>query len=216
MLKFTSVALFDSIRVNSIRVNLLRALLLSFALTQAASANLLYSWTHKDGTPTFSPDPPPKGVPYVVVGPDLQPLPDQSTPAGSAPQQQSFAQQTAPVLPAAPVKRAGDIVMTPAPGSLDTAAPSAPVQKPVADWKPVKYADDPNPGANQPVFTSRAATVESVTPAANEVSAMCLDLKHQLNLLEGQFANAYTSEEMDTAVVNLNIFKKQNKGACGI
>jgi len=127
MLKFTSVTIFQLLRVN-----LLQALVLSFALAQAASANVLYSWTHSDGTPTFSPDPPPKGVPYVVVGPDLQPLPNQSAPAASAPQLQPLAQQAIPQLPAATnVKRAGDIVMTPAPGSLDASAPSntAPVQK---------------------------------------------------------------------------------------
>jgi len=51
------------------------SLLLALVLSQTAGANALYSWKHKDGTPTFSPDPPPKGVPYVIVGPDLKPIP---------------------------------------------------------------------------------------------------------------------------------------------
>jgi len=50
-------------------------------VTHTAGANPLYQWIEKDGTPTFSPDPPPKGVDYTIVGPDLEPLTGQPVPS---------------------------------------------------------------------------------------------------------------------------------------
>lgn len=204
-LKFTSV---------------IAALLVSYA----TGANQLYSWKHTDGTPTFSPDPPPKGVPYEIVGRDLQPLPAQPSAsdvaANQIPQIPNTPSLNTPAIAAAnapAIKRAGDIVMTPAPGSDNSAqAPANPALKPAPDWKPVKYADDPNPDANQPVFSARNATADTITPPVNQISAECLDVRQQLMLLESQFANAVTGAEMDTAVVRLNTFRNQNKGYCGL
>jgi len=219
------------------------SVVLTLALSQAVGANALYSWKHKDGTPTFSPDPPPKGVPYVIVGPDLKPIPqplpglqqgdDQNSGNGnsqsnSSEQSPPVAQQNVPesatssaatISPTAsaaattnaPVKRGGDIVMTPAPGSADATAPAASAAK--SDWKPVMYADDPNPDANTPVEIPPAAEV----PASdNQISAECLDVKQQLLTLESKFANAESATEMDNAIVGINSYRKAKKGLCGL
>lgn len=198
LLKFTSV-MFTALLLAQIT-----------GVAQTAGANNLYSWAHDDGTPTFSPDPPPKGVPYVIVGPDLQPLPDQNASPAAA----NVAAQPA-ATPATQANNSG-LVLTPAPGDANSAAPATAAAKPKSAWKPVKYADDPNPGANQPVFTARAATPETIVPETTQVSAECLTLKEKLMLLENQFANAVSAAQMDTAVVRLNTFRKQNKGHCGL
>ncbi len=233
------------------------SVVLTLALSQAVGANALYSWKHKDGTPTFSPDPPPKGVPYVIVGPDLKPIPQplpglqQGNNQGTSPtnngpinngqvnnsQSQPVTQQplpqpaannqatvpaatnAAPVANAAPVKRSGDIVMTPAPGSLNNAAPqqpaaNVPATAPQPDWKPVRYADDPNPRQSTSVATARTAAPEPAQ--ADQISVECLEVKQQLLTLESKFANAVTATEMDSAIVGINSYKKAKKGLCGL
>jgi len=191
-------------------------LLLPLLVSQAAVAAPLYQWTGSDGTPTYSPDPPPKGVPFTLVGADLQPLP-----ANTATPQSALA-PTAPRAPAPAAvansdataalrqlqKRSRDVVMTPPPTTIQTTAPKT-------KWKPVKYADDPNPTMNKPTFNSRANSAE-VDPPIGLVSAECLDVKQKLLLLESQFASAASAKEMDSAVLLLSAFRKNNKGLCGL
>lgn len=186
-------------------------ILLTLALSTAASANPLYSWTTKDGTPTYSPDPPPEGTKYEIVGADLKPIAGQPTPPAKP---SSPAQDT--VVKAEAV--AGDkIVLTPAPGSRDTAAAQTTARStrtaPPPKWQPVIYADDPNPKALKQEFNATAATPEALAPL-NQVSDACINFKQQVILLESQFAHAISAKEMDDAVVRLNIFRKQNKGNC--
>ena len=203
------------------------SVVLALVLSQAAGANVLYSWKHKDGTPTFSPDPPPKGVPYVIVGPDLKPIPQplpglqQDNDQGNS-QSPPVAQENVPLpstnpTSAAPVKSASDVVMTPAPGSIDSTpaqpAAAASTPAPATDWKPVRYADDPNPGNNS---TATKAPTSEIVPTDNRISAACLDMKQQLLVLESKFANAVSAADMDTAIVGINSFRKANKGLCGL
>ena len=207
------------------------SLVLALVLSQTAGANALYSWKHKDGTPTFSPDPPPKGVPFVIVGPDLKPIPQplpglqqsngQSNGQNNNSPTQPVAQQSAPQSSTtassnvAPPKRATDVVMTPAPGSLNTTAQqqTTPASAPKPDWKPVIYADDPNPGRKTSVTKTRST--EAASPA-DQVSVECLDVKQQVLLLESKFANAESAAEMDAAIVSLSSYKRHNKGLCGL
>jgi len=199
------------------------SLLLALVLSQTAGANALYSWKHKDGTPTFSPDPPPKGVPYVIVGPDLKPIP-QPLPGlqqGNDNINQPVAQPGAPQSSntvsanAAPVKNATDIVMTPAPGTANTAAQQQPAPAAAAkpEWKPVRYADDPNPDQKRSVAKARR---EEVAAPVDQISSECLDVKQQILMLESKFANAVTASEMDAAIVSLSSYKRHNKGLCGL
>lgn len=207
----------------------LTSLVLTLLLSQLAGANVLYSWKHSDGTPTFSPDPPPKGVPYVIVGPDLKPIPQplpglrQSNPAQSQPLVPQSAPQAAAgvaATAAAPVKKASDIVMTPAPGSVAASpqktSPQIAPETPPADWKPVTYANDPNPARNTPPASAQPTATTPVPAPAGHISAECLNVKQQLLVLESKFANAVTATEMDTAVVMLSNYKKNNKGLCGL
>lgn len=194
------------------------SIVLTLLLGSAATANPLYSWTTKDGTPTYSPDPPPKGVSYIIVGPDLQPLQGQpvtaSATSAQAPQSSSIANTAA----------SGNLVLTPAPGSANTPVKTAnnsasQPATPRAKWKPVVYADDPNPTANKPVISapapSEVAPVSS-NQQSNQLSEACLNVRQKVILLESQFANAVTAKQMDDAIVKLSIFKKQNKGYCGL
>lgn len=182
-------------------------------VTHTAGANPLYQWIEKDGTPTFSPDPPPKGVDYTIVGPDLEPLTGQTPVQAAAPAQPAKATTTAAKpAPATAPKLAGAVVLTPAPQDA--------VQQPVkkakpSKWKPVQYADDPNPVASKPVITNSTKTSASVTAPLTRVSDECLGLKQQQLILESQFAGAHSPQDMDRAVLQLNNFHKQNKGVCG-
>ena len=191
------------------------SMLLALA-SYSASASPLYQWTGPDGTPTFSPDPPPKGVKYTIVGPDLQPLANQPalTPTATATAATPAKPSPASTAPA----KAGSIVLTPAPQSAQQATSQTneqpTIKKPATQWKPVKYADDPNPNADKPVFTTRTQATATVTPMTR-VSDECLRLKQQQLILESQFAGARTAEDMDSAILKLNAFNKQNKGNCG-
>ncbi len=194
-------------RLPVIAVPILMALLHS----SGANANNLYQWTGSDGTPTYSPDPPPKGVPFTMVGPDLKPIQSQ---AQSAPTDQQTPQATAGSQNPMVTTRKSNLVMTPDPSS-GTEAPNS-VAKPKPSWKPVKYADDPNPDDAGPVFKNKTVTAASISPPVNRITGECLTIKQRQLVLESQFANAQTATEMDQAVLRLSAFQKQNKGQCGI
>ncbi|MEM7258798.1 MAG: hypothetical protein AAF404_15595 [Pseudomonadota bacterium] len=155
--------------------------------------NALYQWLHKDGTPTYSPDPPPAGIKYVVVDADLNPLPVQPAPAATA------ATGGAPA---------------PAPAALP--AP----QKAIPKWKPVRYAQDPNL-ANK--TASQAPSAPPVTPAQESmtrlapapISAECLQLKRETQILESYFAEAKTAAEMDQAILKLQKKNNSFRQQCG-
>lgn len=196
--------------------------LLALLVSSTSAANPLYSWTTKDGTPTYSPDPPPKGVSYEIVGADLQPLAGKPvTPTTAQPQPQSL-QNTAITGNAA-----GNLVLTPSPGSTAKPATTKTAAKsPSSKWKPVIYADDPNPTTNKPKVNAAGAApvtdpTQSIQPVnqvspVNQLSEACLSVRKQIILLEGQFANALTARQMDDAIVRLNVFRNQNKGHCGL
>ncbi len=193
-------------------LSMMKALLVvSLFLAQGAVANPLYSWVTKDGTPTYSPDPPPDGVDYVIVGPDLLPLQGQPV----APSQPAAA--TNPVA-------ANNNVAAPVSNLANPVAAAAQITKSrstttKSNWKPVVYADDPNPQtpirgqAQEPGIT---APVEPVTAPVTRVSAQCRNIKQQLLLLESQFANAFSAQQMDQAIVRWHRFVKQNQGNCGL
>lgn len=177
-------------------------------ISGAAAASPLYSWTTKDGTPTYSTDPPPKGVSYEIVGPDLQPLKGQPVnPATAA----ALPKSTAPASDSAVAE---NVVLTPAPGSNTTAVKKKSSQ-PRAKWKPVIYADDPNPNSAKPEINT-AAAIPQAAPAVNKISEECLGVRQKLLLLESEFANAITAKQMDDAVVQLSVFRKENQGNCGL
>ncbi len=96
------------------------ACLLAFSLS--ANAGNLYSWNSADGTPTYSPDPPPPGTVYTIVGPDLEPIERYRKPA--QPAAEAPATATANAQPAKPKWK--PVVFTDAPA---TGGQPAPVRK---------------------------------------------------------------------------------------
>jgi len=203
------------------------------ALNMQASAATLYQWTGEDGTPTYSVEPPPRGVQFVVIGSDLKPKANQpaanqndampaalsgattiqpkaEVPSGAA---------NAPVVPSNFSKPTG-VVIAPTPGGVDQ-APNTPSQpsaaKPAAPktkWKPVVYADDPNPQRKP------EPSVATPTPTTNNdtglITSECMQVRKHLAMLEGVFANASTPESMDRAVIELSRFKRKNARACNL
>lgn len=152
-------------------------------------ANALYQWQSQDGTPTYSPDPPPAGVKYVVVDADLNPLPVQPAPSTVA----------------------TGVVTAPAPAALP--AP----KKSIPKWKPVRYAQDPNakPAASsQAIPVAATASAIAASQEANAgintspLSAECQLMKRETQILESYFAEAKTASEMDQAILKLQ--KKNN------
>jgi hypothetical protein len=183
-------------------------------------ASNLYQWTGKDGTPTYSPDPPPDGVAYQLVGPDLQPL--------SAPASQSTTTEPAKTAstPAAsqPTTAATPAVSQPAAAPVAARAlpkngvaplqppASAKPAAPVKPWKPVRYADDPNP-------TAKATKKAEISEAANAVvtartSTPCVNARQKMVLLESQFAQAVTDKQMDKAILQLRDHQTVVQKAC--
>lgn len=155
----------------------------------ALDNNTLYKWETKNGTPTYSPDPPPKGVDYVVVGADLQPLAQQPTPLTDA-------ERSSPSNTISEAKTA----------NAKTVQKAEPVKK----WKPVRYANAPETSA-QPIIkakktpeTAAKPTViaDIATPIAFE-SEECLAIKREKLVFESQFTRAKTNAEMDSAILSL-------------
>lgn len=179
-------------------------LLMAASLCAPSYAGTLYQWTGKDGTPTYSPDPPPAGVKYELVGDDLKPLPknvDMSKPVKIANK------------PAA-ANRASNASVAPAQQpAAQTVIPQPMAKKPVTPWKPVRYANDPTPRAKKPVKapkrTQDPAAVASVSPE-------CKQARQKMVLLESQFAQALTDEQMDAAVLQLSAHKPALQSACNI
>ena len=151
----------------------------------ALENNALYQWETKNGTPTYSPDPPPKGVKYVVVGPDLKPLAVQ------------------PALPGDAAQAADDAIVT----NDSTIASANSVVAPAKKWKPIRYANAPtdNPqviiktkAVTEPVVTAEIAA--PVVPESNE----CQVINRERMILESQFARAKTDAEMDDTILRLH------------
>ena len=163
--------------------------------TAALENNALYQWETKNGTPTYSPDPPPKGVKYVVVGPDLKPLARQPSP------------------PVATANEADDAIIT---TSSNVAAAST--AEPAKKWKPVRYANAPD-GKSQTVFKAKATAepevAASVTAAPFVESVECQLIKRQKLILESQFSRAKTDAEMDDTILKLHEKSREYGNKCG-
>lgn len=175
-----------------------------------AFAGTLYQWTGKDGTQTYSPDPPPNGVKYEIVGDDLKPLPK----TGGTRQAAAAA---APAPATAPANRGSTGSATgPRLPSVKTNNPRQARQptaaKPVAPWKPVKYANDPKTQAPPQTGAARAEVTEPL--AVKIESPACTTAKQQKALLESEFARAATDEQMDRAILKLRDQKAAYKTAC--
>jgi len=207
------------------------------ALNMQAFAATLYQWTGEDGTPTYSVEPPPRGVQFVVIGSDLKPTPNQPSANQPSANQNGMAatQVTSPTaqpkadvaagtvnaqaLPSNFSKPTG-VVIAPTPAGMaqtpnkinqpTAAKPAAPKTK----WKPVVYADDPNPQRKP------EPAVAVPTPATNNDSGLitseCMQVRKHLAMLEGVFANASTPESMDRAVIELSRFKRKNAQVCNL
>lgn len=181
----------------------------AICFSPALLGSTLYQWTGKDGTPTYSPDPPPAGVEYQLVGADLKPLAkniDLARPAGTdAATSPGRGTAVAPVPAPAPAATATNAATAP-----KVLAAPAPVKKPAAPWKPVRYANDPKPKVS-------AAVSDVVKPdpiALARRSPECNRAKQKMVLLESQFSRAITDEQMDNAVLQLREQKIALKSAC--
>jgi len=180
------------------------ALAAGLALTGSqVIAGSLYQWTGKDGTPTYSPDPPPDGVNYEIVGADLKPL---QTHAGSSQADAEPAPATTTLSqPISPIAKS----------TADTQAQQKQVpSKPVVPWKPVKYADDPKTQA-PPRVAAAAVNKNTTKPTiAQNDSPACTLAKQQRAMLESEFAKATTDENMDRAILKLRDQKQIYQSAC--
>lgn len=158
----------------------------------AIPADALYQWKTKDGTPTYSPDPPPDGVDYTVVDADLNPL---------------------PVQPTADAKASNRVRV-----DLSQGIKNAPQPK----WKPVIYAQDPSlknikrkKSANTGTVSPPAVgdlTVAATAPAVE--SDACLLLKREKLVLESAFSKAKTDAQMDKAILELKEAAERYKKEC--
>lgn len=182
--------------------NLISVIILTLAVaapytTRALDNNALYQWKTKDGTPTYSPDPPPAGVDYIVVDADLNPL---------------------PVQPPRPDVAATSLPTTPAPAAIP-----APVKRSVPKWKPIRYATDPSrkrlakeaaPSA-KPAASAHEVPQPMAGVSSTQLNPECLLLKREAQILESYFAEATTDAEMDRAILKLQQKTETYRKQCG-
>ncbi|OED38871.1 hypothetical protein AB833_17680 [Chromatiales bacterium (ex Bugula neritina AB1)] len=149
---------------------------------QYAIAGQLYLWHGRDGTPTYSPEPPPKGVAYTVVGDNLEPLKNQ---------------------PAAAIASKSNTGESSAPKTIITNQITDSSVKP-AKWKPVRYANDPSLKRSGISVAKSKTVVQSAigTPLAYETEE-CIGLKQTKLILESQFARATSDTQMDEVILKL-------------
>lgn len=170
------------------------AALLLLSLLSPAFAGQLYQWVGKDGTPTYSPDPPPDGLSYTVVGDNLEPLPEQPA-TGSV---QTVSKKTAPE------------------SNTENQLPKKNPVAAVPKWEPVRYANDPT--IKQPEEqTGKKTTVASAsldTPV-KYVSPECVAMKRDQMILESRFAQAKSDREMDEAILKLGAHTAEQRRVCG-
>ncbi len=204
---------------------LVTGIAMSASLSTSTIAGTLYQWTGKDGTPTYSPDPPPAGVNYELVGADLQPLPKNTDATKATQTATATTVSRAPKAPVAPPQGQSAENAGQNPSLMQQAAQLAtqepaqqPAQqapkKPIVPWKPVRYANDPNPAKKAQVRTSAANAPDPVSIARN--SPACASARQKMALLEGQFAQSVTDEQMDAAILQLREHKPAFKAACKI
>lgn len=177
-------------------INFILLALLIVVSHQPVSAldnDALYQWTTADGTPTYSPDPPPPGIEFVVVGADLKPLSIQAPEPAT----------TAAVIPSTP----------------GAAAVITPVQKSIPKWKPVRYAQAPvsRPVSQDPQVQLRQQPA-SPTPAkvvsTRSASAECQLLKRDTRISENFFSDSTTATEMDQVILRLHKISQSYRDRC--
>lgn len=157
-----------------------------------ASAGQLYQWHTKDGTPTYSPDPPGKGVPYTVVGDDLEPL-------ASQPADAIASHNKATAIPTTQVVKKNE--------------PANPA-KTIPKWTPVRYANDPVLGKVVTPKLKSGVVKPSEAKPLKSASKECLRLKQNRLIAEGQFARASNDAEMDKAILELRDHQTAYNQSC--
>jgi len=174
-------------------VNLIFLAFASLCCAQIALAldnNALYQWNTQDGTPTYSPDPPPLGVDYVVVDADLNPLPIQP-----------------------PRPTAAAVPSTPAPAALP--AP----KKSIPKWKPIRYARDPSIDMAKRAAKAKSVQITETqqtesTTSSQSASPECQLLKRETQIMEDHFADTTNSAEMDQAILLLHEYRENYRNKC--
>ncbi len=148
----------------------------ALSMSLAANAGNLYSWKAPDGTPTYSPDPPPPGTVYTIVGPDLEPISRYKEP----PSQAQTANKATP--PAAPKPKWKPVLYADAPASGGQPEPVRTSRSSVAETEPASAAATAKPGS----------------------LSQCLQLRRLIATLENSFARATSNAEMDQAILSLH------------
>jgi len=167
-------------------------------LSSAAFSGTLYQWVGKDGTPTYSPDPPPEGFSFTLVDDNLEPLPNQ--PSAPEPKAATTGTKIEPV---------------PVASKLQQPETPLPAPSPATKWKPVRYADDPalKQVEGKPAESKTVVSAAIGTPV-KYVSPECLAFKQETMILESRFAQAKTDREMDEAILQLRSHTAGQKQIC--
>jgi hypothetical protein len=146
----------------------------ALSISLAANAGNLYSWKAKDGTPTYSPDPPPPGTVYTIVGPDLEPITRYQQPSNSAP----------------------------VTATTEVPAAAKPKWKPVIYADAPATGGQPEPIRASKSQKSTPSTPARMTAVAGS-HGQCLELRRLIAGLENSFARANSNAEMDQAILAL-------------
>ena len=176
------------------------ACILLLILAQPAQSAKLYKWIEPDGSITFSPAPPAKGIAFETIGENtdgMTGLKKQAT-ANSV---QRPVQQPNPVaaLPAAPRLSAQDL-QTPKPTKPVSIVNYAPASN---GMKPGITRADAQPPAPAVQLATAVAVPRNTTVISSKKRKQCEDLSKRVISLERRLRLDLSAEDMDNTVIHM-------------
>lgn len=195
------------------------SLLLLLANCAIVFAQPLYKWVEPDGSITFSPEPPAKGVNYervdsVTTAPGLASQPATRIEGGNDSLLPDDLNSSSPVSPVAPLPRiqyapGNDADMPPALSRTDGTRRSDSLIRPMPSALAIGQT---RTQAEQAASTSDSFA-SSVT-AANYKRSRCQDLQKRVTSLERRLKSRLTPEDMDNTVIHMARYQRSFDQYC--
>ncbi len=175
-----------------------------------STAATLYRWLEPDGTPTFSPKPPPAGIDYTTVDTaSMSSTKDAVSQAAAASGNPSVQQQAAvpavrtPAAVSEVTDQAVGLNYAPAPGS-STAVLDSGITAGTDRGNAVSAADED---------AGTSPTPQAIT-AANNKRARCEELEKRVVSLERRLRSPLTAEDMDNTVIHMARYQQNVNRFC--
>ncbi len=183
------------------------------SLSSSAAAEQLYRWIEPDGSITFSPNPPPKGVDYREVNAE----------AGNDVDAETLNKISAAEKPASILSTSSIDPVATVPNTAAVQAPvSAAVTKPGLMYAPDTTArattkaahSNANAQAADTPTAVNSAAVQNLTVASNKKRERCVELSKRVVSLERRLRSGLTAIDMDNTVVAMARYQRSYDQHC--